>query len=221
MRYPRGLKVRQLQRIEVKLSINEYAKEFGMPIATIHAKLRAKELDYNIENGFVYINVASNQIPKPKTSSNTLIAFYQKENHQLKSRIQMLEEKIDRLISDKESMLREERERIEHLYQSKDEQLKTVLELINTKLQLAQPITQQPSYHETFEDLNDVEVTSNHSERISLRKYLKNMGLDSEERRKIKRRFASAFGSDTRIFQKQGEFFLDFSKHDYSDLLEL
>ena len=37
----------------------------------------------------------------------------------------------------------------------------------------------------------------------------------------IKRRFAEAYGSDIRILQYQGEFYLDLSKFDYSDLLKV
>jgi len=219
----------------MRLTIEEYAKRFELPIAAVHSKLRAKELEYTIENGIVYILLSHTAQPKQKTSVGTIIALYQKENQQLKTRIEELELKIDRLISDKEQMLREERNRIEHLYQSKDEQLKTVLELINTKLQLSQPTPIMPvsetgleSVDADLDEENDASLEqekvpeqSSYPHRISLRRYLKNIGLEAPQKRMIKRRFAAAYGSDIRVLQHNGEFYLDLSKFDYSDLLKI
>ena len=214
----------------MRLSIDEYATQFEVPIATVHTKLRNRELNYTIDNGLVYIIVSSEPETKQKTSVATIIALYQKENQELKEKITDLEQKVDRLIDDKEQMLREERSRIEHLYQSKDEQLKIVLELINTKLQLSQPIvenvTVQPVKSDDGELIDTdeavpVEVPHSNPHKIALRKYLKNIGLDTMEKRIIKRRFAGAYGSDIRILQHNGEFYLDLSKFDYSDLLKV
>jgi len=213
----------------MRLSIDEYAKRFELPIATVHAKLRNKEVNYTIDNGIVYIIVTSEPEQRQKTSAGTIIALYQKENQQLKEKIQHLEAKVDRLIDDKEQMLRDERSRIEHLYQSKDEQLKSVLELINTKLQLSQPHETQ---HHSEEIETEVEphtpdlstpqtADSSDPHKIALRKYLKNIGLEAEQRRIIKRRFAGAYGSDIRVLQHRGEFYLDLAKFDYSDLLKV
>ena len=49
---------------------------------------------------------------------------------------------------------------------------------------------------------------------------LKSLELNAKNRKTIKKRFTKAFGSDVRIIQQNGEFFLDFSKYDYSDLLQ-
>ncbi len=217
----------------MRLSIDEYANRFELPIATIHTQLRNRELDYSIDNGVVYILLSSTPEPKQKTSVGTIIALYQKENQHLKDRVDELESKIDRLIDDKEKMLREERSRIEHLYQSKDEQLKTVLELMNTRLQLSQPVTAAPitesvssvdvaiEEDETPIEQKSSEHTNLDPHKVSLRRYLKNIGLEALEKRLIKRRFAGAYGSDIRILQQDGEFYLDLSKFDYSDLLKV
>ena len=217
----------------MRLSIDEYADRFDLPVATIHTKLRSKELNYTIDQGIVYILLSSTPEQKQKTSVGTIIALYQKENQHLKDKIDELENKVDRLINDKEQMLREERSRIEHLYQSKDEQLKTVLELMNTKLQLSQPRpieSSQPissvetDLDEEFEvpiAVKEPEVEPHNPHKISLRQYLKNIGLEAMEKRLIKRRFAGAYGSDIRILQHDGEFYLDLSKFDYSDLLKI
>ncbi|MEN8146488.1 MAG: hypothetical protein ABFR02_02585 [Campylobacterota bacterium] len=213
----------------MRLSIDEYANHFELPVATVHTKLRNRELDYSIDNGVVYILLSSTPEPKQKTSVGTIIALYQKENQHLKDRVEELETKIDRLIDDKEQMLRDERSRIEHLYQSKDEQLKAVLELINTKLQLSQPrviesAEEISSVDADLEEDNEIPAESSEqaeSHKVSLRKYLKNIGLEAHEKRIIKRRFAGAYGSDIRILQQDGGFYLDLAKFDYSDLLKI
>lgn len=194
----------------MRLSIDEYAQRFNMPIATVHAKLRNKELDYSIEEGLISILLSS--APEPQESNRseeTTLALYQKENQQLKEKIEHLESKVDQLINDKEQMLRDERSRIEQLYQSKDEQLKMVLELIHTKIQLPQLESIDEEDQEEIQDM----------QKISLRKYLKNIGMETEHKRIVKRRFATAYGSDTRVLQYGGEFYLDLAKFDYSDLL--
>ena len=40
-------------------------------------------------------------------------------------------------------------------------------------------------------------------------------------RKTIKRRFSEAFGADSRILLKNGLFYLDLNRYDYSDLLKL
>ena len=212
------------QRTPMRLSIEEYASRFDLPIVTVHDKLRKKELDYSIDEGIVRILLSSTPEPQvTKSSSETLIALYQQENTQLKEKIQNLENKVDKLIDDKEQMLRDERSRIEQVYQNKDEQLKSVLELINTKLKLSQPATISTTLSdEEAIDADPIikESPINLDQRISLRKYLKNIGLEAQHKRIVKRRFADAYGSDIRILQDRGEFFLDLSKFDYSDLLK-
>ena len=216
----------------MRLSIDEYADRFGLPVATIHTKLRSRELDYTIDGGMVYILLSTAPEPKQKASVGTIISLYQKENQHLKAKVEELEGKIDKLINDKEQMLREERSRIEHLYQSKDEQLKAVLELINTKLQLSQPVPIAPQEAmQSVEVELDTEVepstptnptqASHNPHKISLRHYLKNIGMEAQQKRMVKRRFAGAYGSDIRVLQHSGEFYLDLSKFDYSDLLKV
>jgi len=211
----------------MRLSIDEYASRFNLPISTVHTQLRNKELEYTIDNGMVYIMLRSITPQSTKSSAQTIINLYQQENQELKEKLSELELKIDKLINDKEQMLRDERSRIENLYQSKDEQLKSVLELIHTKLQLTQVAPPQQQTHLSENEVEELlEVDSSETEtinslqKISLRQYLKNIGLEPQERRLIKRRFAGAYGSDVRILQHNGEFFLDLAKFDYSDLIK-
>ncbi len=223
--------------IDVKLTIDEYAARFKMSKEMIHSRVRAKRLEYTIEGGVTYIILkeprpAAQHTPnssapsptqvRPKTTVGTIIALYQKENQQLKTRMKELETKIDRLIDDKEQMLRDERDRIEKIYTSRDEQLKTFLELVNTKLLLTSPSTDN-TVHDVDVDPKEnihLEASWQNSNFIELRKYLKQLELDPSQKKQIKKRFANGYGHDVRVIQQNGEFFLDFSKYDYSDLLK-
>ena len=57
------------------------------------------------------------------------------------------------------------------------------------------------------------------SERVELFSYLETRHYSASERKTVKKRFARAYGNDVRVIQQNGEFILDFSKYDYSDLL--
>lgn len=222
----------------MRFSIDEYAKTFKMSKEMIHNKIRTKRLNYIIEGGVTYIIVPrssldeekrkelSKETPNPapstpvaqsqKTTVGMIISLYQKENHHLKLKIKELETKIDSLVHDKEQMLIAERQRLVDIYTAKDEQLKNILEVINTKLLL--------SHAQGVHDV-DITATAPHppsplaSGVIELKRYLKFIGIDSDQRKRIRRHFEAAFGSDVRIIQKEGEFYVDLSKYDYTDLL--
>jgi hypothetical protein len=226
----------------MRLTVDEYAKHFKMSKEMINSKLRAKKLNYIIENGITYIivtrsslepekretihkekkeqqaqkkaqNQAANVPAKPKTTVSMVISLYQKENQQLKQKISQLEEKIDRLIDDKEQMLRDEMGRIEQVYSKKDEQLKNILELINTKLTLEKE-------NATIHDVEAIAQQPKQQNRlIELKEYLKNLEIESAQRKVIKKRFLSAYGSDIRVIKQNGKIYLNLSKYDYSDLL--
>lgn len=223
----------------MRFSIDEYAKTFKMSKEMIHNKIRTKRLNYIIEGGITYIIVPRSSLndekhkelldePKKapslsvaaphtqKTTVGMIIALYQKENQHLKTKIKELETKIDSLVNDKEQMLIAERQRLVDIYTAKDEQLKNILDVINTKLLLSND-----------QKVHDVDITAPlpHTPSslangvVELKRYLKFIGIDSEGRKKVKRRFESSFGSDVRIIQKEGEFYVDLSKYDYTDLL--
>ncbi|MEA2112331.1 MAG: hypothetical protein U9P71_09840 [Campylobacterota bacterium] len=224
----------------MRLTVDDYSKHFKMSKEMVHSKLKNRRLNYIIEEGITYIIVPRSSLEsdkrrelhdekkakqsqkqkvdtteKPKTTVGTIIALYQRENQHLKNRIKELESKIDKLIDDKEQMLIGERDRIEQIYSNKDEQLKNILNLVNTKLMLSQ--------NNTIHDV-DVDIDSkgdiSQDGFVELKKYLKSLDLNSNERKVIKKRFAAAYGNDSRVVQQNGEFYLDFNRFDYSDLLQ-
>ncbi len=215
----------------MKLTVDAYSQKFKMSKEMIKSKIKAKRLSYIVDNEIIYIVVPdevkeikqetkevekapAKAIVKQKTTVATVIALYQKENLQLKEKISQLEEKIDKLIDDKEQMLRDEMQKIEQVYSAKDDQLKTILELVNKKMTLDNNAT-----------IHEIETISpsKKEEKISLielKDYLKTLDLKSYQRKIIKKRFLAVHDSDIRIIQQNGKLFLDFSTYDYSDLLE-
>ncbi len=218
----------------MRLTLDEYSQYFKMSKEMINSKLRAKKLNYIIENGVTYIIVtkhsvdakkstqineekkraAQKSVQKPKTTVSMVLSLYQKENQQLKEKIIQLEEKIDKLIDDKEQMLRDEMNKIEKVYNAKDEQLKSVLELINAQL----TAQKEQTIHEV-ETLEN-KVTHKEEKIVELKSYLKSLDITAQEKKIIKKRFLEAYSKDVRIIKRNDRLYLDFSKYDYSDLLE-
>ncbi len=233
----------------MRLTLEEYSKHFKMSKEMIHSKLKNKKLNYIIENGTTYIIVprsslnsdkhqkiqkeqqmqkqdagtAEKTISKPKTTVAMVIALYQKENQQLKEKIAHLESKIDKLIDDKEQMLRDEMSKIEQVYAKKDEQLKNILELLNTQL-ITQKTHNSTTEHEVEpierQDIEKETEDKKEDEIVELKTYLKTLDLEPYQRKIIKKRFLAVYDKDIRIIKKNGKLYLNFSKYDYSDLLE-
>ncbi|MHC3995428.1 hypothetical protein ACXWTF_11420 [Thiomicrolovo sp. ZZH C-3] len=209
----------------MQITIDEYAHRFKMSKEMIRAKLRAGRLPHTVIDGTTYITVEAPSASAPKqgtpqrTTAGAVIMMYQKENAELKRKIEELEAKIDRLIGDKEQMLREERDRIEGIYVSRDEQLKSFLELVNAKL--VQEGLKLASHAEATDTapFTDAAAARTLPEQIELFRYLEAKHFSSSEIKTVKKRFAKAYGNDIRVIQQNGEFILDFSKYDYSDLL--
>lgn len=226
----------------MQITIDEYAARYKMSKEMIRAKLRAGRLPYTEAGGMTYITVedapiqeeAVEQKPhvRQHSTAGAIIMMYQKENNQLKQKITELEAKIDGLISDKEQMLREERDRIETVYANRDEQLKSFLELVNAKLVQegfklgsAHPSeTMTPAVNATPGDTSSMvpeERAAAFSGRAELLQYLAAKHYTDAQIKTVKKRFAKAYGNDIRVNQQNGEFILDFSKYDYSDLLSV
>ena len=216
----------------MRLTIDEYSKNFKISKEMILSKLHKKQLHSIVENDITYIITETTKeksitpaVPVPKKRKTTVamvLSLYQKENKQLKEKILQLEEKIDKLIDDKEQMLRDEMNKIEQVYSTKDEQLKTILELVNRKLLVEQ--NSANTIHEVQsipsnknKDAKDIELVD---EVVELKDYLKKLELEPHQRKIIKKRFIAVYNSDIRVIKQNGKFYLNFSKYDYSDLLE-
>ena len=227
----------------MRFTIDEYSRQFKMSKEMINSKLRSKRLNYIIEDGTTYIIVTRSSLNQEKreeihkenlqkksqqsssdvattqkTTVGMILSLYQRENEQLKQKIKKLEDKIDSLINDKEQMLRDERDRIEQLYSTKDEQLKNILELINKKFLLEQ---KKETVHEvSVSEFDSINATfHDDSSIVELKHYLRSLDLESYQRKIIKKRFLDARDNDIRVIEQNGKIYLDFDRYDYTDLL--
>ena len=214
----------------MKLTLDAYSKKFKMSKEMINSRIKAKKINSIIEDGVTYIIVANTlneditskqttkSTPTKRTNNRTTVAtvlsLYKKENLFLKNKITQLEEKIDKLIDDKEQMLRDERDKIEELYSKKDEQLKNILELVNAKMQIE---AKTNTIHEI--QLHKNSETTDES-LVELKSHLKSLGINTHQRKLIKKRFLNVYDSDSRVIHKHGKLYLDFAKYDYGDLLQ-
>lgn len=220
----------------MKLSVDEYCRHFKISKEVLYSKIRAKKLDTVIEDSMVYIVLSGSEVDlvakekttsaiqivqpqKPKTTVATVLSLYQKENKFLKDKIVQLEAKIDKLIDDKEQLLRDEIEKIERIYSSRDMQLKNILELIDKKMKFE---PQEATIHEIESFSIDKEKQDIYAQAdgvMELKEYLKSLNIKSSQKKIIKKRFLDAYDNDIRVIHKEGKLYLDFSRYDYSDLL--
>ena len=224
----------------MRFTIEEYSNAYSISPEMVHSRLRRNRLNYIIENDTTYIVVPKYQVPEQVTQNSdqeelqnsapkpakrttvaTVIGLYQKENHYLKLKIKELEAKVDKLVNDKEQLLKDESRRIEKVYQDKDTQLKAILELVNTKLLNDSNIA--PVINEQIENIDIIEQKPEKKSKkpVELKQYLRSLEIKAPQRKQIKRRFAKAYGADSRVILNNGLFYLDFERYDYSDLLKL
>lgn len=216
----------------MKLTIDQYCQKFKISKEVVHTRLRDKKLSFVSEDSTIYILIPDTPLAptKPATPTTattqmtstqqkptvaTVLALLQKENRFLKDKILALESKIEKLIDDKEQLLRDEKNRLENFYNTKDEQLKNILELVNKKLDYEQEFARPASGHNYIDEATLVEPTP----LIELKEYLRSLDLRPHEKKIIKKRFLAVYDSDIRIIRQHNKLYLNISKYDYGDLL--
>lgn len=220
----------------MKLTIDQYCQKFKISKEVVHARLRDKKLSFVSEDSAIYIllpdtplapvkptppttvaapDAAQITLAQQKPTVATVLALMQKENRFLKDKILALESKIEKLVDDKEQLLRDEKNRLENFYNTKDEQLRNILELVNKKLDYEQEFARPTSTHNYIDEATLVEPNT----LIELKEYLRSLDLRPHEKKIIKKRFLAVYDSDIRIIRQHNKLYLNISKYDYGDLL--
>ena len=208
------------------MSVNDAAEHFGVSKEAIHNRIRRGSLQSIIEEGvkLVVIDSTSPKRVSPRmTASNSQLSddkYYkllEDQNAKLQSRVDVLEGETRSLRDQKESMLIEERIKIENIYKEKDEQLKNILATISSKFMLSTPEQSVKEEHVEAE-IEILEQAPQKSKLISLKKYLKENNISEKKSKKIKERVKKMANSDERIVTIGTKYYLDLGKHDYSDL---
>ena len=203
-----------------KLTVQDAALKLGISKEAIHNRIRRGSLESVVEDDVKFVIIDEKTIvTKKRTTTNRqalnandkrYYKLLEEQNEELKSKVNTLEDETRSLRDQKEQMLIDERKKIEQIHNDKDEQLKSILSSFSSKL-LEAP---QEIVEAEIEDNN--ESTKNNL--ISLRKYIKNRGFSDKKAKKIKDKFKKHAKTDSRIIIIGKKYYIDLTKHDYSDL---
>ncbi len=197
-----------------KMTVAEAAAHFNVSKEAIHNRIRRGSIDCIIENGVKYV-VTGNEEPSKAKGESRYYDYIEEENARLKKRIDTLELETSKLRDQREQMLIEERQKIETIYKERDEQLKSVLQVVASKF-----LTNM-NVDTVIDDAVTAEVLeAEHIDLISLKDFLKLKNYKSKKREKLKKRFKQVAQEDSRIIVKKKKLYLDPQKYDYSDLLK-
>ncbi|WP_345993001.1 DNA-binding protein [Sulfurimonas sp. HSL-1716] len=194
-----------------KLTIQEAADHFKVSKEAVHNRIRRGTLASIVEHGVKYVIVDDvKKDVKTSAGDDKYYAFLEEQNKTLQEKVERLERNNSSLRDQKEQMLIEERIKIENIYKEKDEQLKSILQTISTKF-LAQSMPN---------DISSVEIIDVSDEgEISLKKYLKSLGLKQKRQEKVIARFKKLASKDDRIIIKENKLFVNPKKYGYSDII--
>lgn len=199
-----------------KLTVQEAADHYKVSKEAIHNRIRRGSLATLTEQGIKYViidePVSQNKQPK---NDDRYHSFLEEQNKLLQEKVDRLEKDNSSLRDQKEQMLIEERIKIENIYKEKDEQLKNILQTISARF-LTQNFTAST---DDREHSSIVEVIDVEEEDISLKKYLKFLGLKSKKIEKTMERFKILAKRDKRILVKDGKLFIQPKRYSYKDLI--
>jgi valyl-tRNA synthetase len=199
-----------------KMTVAEAAVHFNVSKEAIHNRIRRGSIDCIIENGVKYV-VAGEAEPIKSGTDSRYYEYIEKENERLKNRVEKLEDETRGLRDQREQMLIQERQKIETIYKERDEQLKSVLQVVATKFLANMNVDHMIEDAVTAEV---VEVEDDDTKVVSLKDFLKLKDYKEKKKERIKKRFKKAAKKDSRIIVKKGKYHLNIEKYDYKDLLK-
>ena len=201
-----------------KMTVAEAAQHFNVSKEAIHNRIRRGTLDCVIENGVKYVAVGE-QRAAANSHDSRYYDYIEKENEALKARIAALEGETKTLREQREQMLIDERDKIEQIYKERDEQLRSVLQVVASKF------LTQATMESVIEEAVAAEVIeekpSEEESLVSLKDFLKLKRYKNKQKEKIKARFKKNAGGDSRIITRDGKLYLDPQRFDYRDLLKV
>jgi DNA-binding transcriptional regulator PaaX len=216
-----------------KMDIAQAADFFGVSKEAIHNRIRRGSLESVVENGVKMVLVDNTQEVKTtrkkltKTTDDRYYKLLEQHNAKLQEKVERLEDETRLLRDQKEQMLIAERQKIEAIYQEKDEQLKNFFATLSSQFMIQPPQEETLIEEEvlTVEESVDAEIEEEKEQSvshhvISLKKYLKKQNFSEKKRDKLLKRFKKLAKKDERVIQVGSKLYIDPSKFDYSDLME-
>jgi hypothetical protein len=207
-----------------KMTIADAAEYFKVSKEAIHNRIRRGSLNCIVEKGvkYVAIEAAKNNAQTNVVSDNRYTQYIEEENVRLRDKVDVLEKETTRLRDQREQMLIDERVKVEQIYKERDAQLRSVLHVVATKF-LSHVNTDTVMQEGMMVDAINADIVDSEIEEwISLKSFLKLKRVKDKEKKQIKRGFETALkNGDERLIARGDKIFLNPSKHDYSDLLEV
>jgi len=213
-----------------KMTVTEAASHFSVSKEAIHNRVRRGSLNSVIENGIKYVILpgAKAAVAATPAVDTRYYDYIEKENERLKGKVDSLETETSRLRHQREQMLIDDRENIERIYKERDEQLKSILQVVASKFLgriQAENVIEEAVTAEVLETPEQEEEQiqikpKKETELISLKAFMKLKLYRKKKRQKLTKRFAKKAKKDVRILLKKGTIFLNPQQFDYSDLLK-
>lgn len=208
-----------------KMSVADAAEFFGVSKEAIHNRIRRGSLTCEVIDGQKYVDIDAKSTPANKTKKShqrktsnidsKYNEFLEEQNSMLQKKVEKLENETRTLRDQKEQMLIDEREKIESIYKEKDEQLKSVINMISSNLMLDKKPEISESVDAEIEtlEIDEVNVEENWS---SLNKFLKTKGYKKNKRKKIHKEFLKrAKKGDKSILEEDDKCYIDLNRFTY------
>ncbi len=210
----------------MELSVNDAAEFFGVSKEAIHNRIRRGSLEVVVSNGVKMVVVDEREVKQ--TPSNTKLSrpkmpphderYYrllEEQNAQLQKRVERLEDETRSLRDQKEQLLIAEKQKIEAIYKEKDEQLKNILSTLSQQFMHSLA----PTAKEEVAIDAEIEQSTQVSNIVSLKKFLKSLKLTDKESKQLKNEVKKIATTDKRFVLLGEKIYLDTLRYDYSDLL--
>lgn len=213
-----------------KMNVTDAAEHFGVSKEAIHNRIRRGSLESVVQEGVKLVIIdtkakaslaRTNKMQTDKTAAaldNKYYKFIEEQNSTLQAKVEKLEDETKNLRDQKENMLIQERIKIEEIYLQKDEQLKTILNSLSSKFMLNTPV-EETQIEEHVEAEIEIIKSTQESELISLKKYLKESSLKKKKKKKIRDRVKKVAKKDNRVVVVGKKYYINLGKYDYSDLI--
>ncbi|NLC28448.1 MAG: helix-turn-helix domain-containing protein [Campylobacteraceae bacterium] len=200
-----------------EMTVAEASEILGITKEAIYNRIRRGTLNSTTKNGIKYVTITNpnkteTSITNSLVQDDRYIKLLESELSEQKVKNQKLEADKERLIDEKEALLRESKSEIERIYKDRDKQLNTILALFSRPALTSTTPKAANSSFETidadFEELSPYEkemISSTDSKQwINLHLHLKRKGTSSKKQRKIINAIASKIGVSLDVKEENG-----------------
>lgn len=206
-----------------KLSVVEAAEVLGVSKEAIYNRIRRNTLESVTENGLKYVLLDKDEQkeaaakpprkPRQKQAINDerYIELLLEQIEELKKANKKLQEDKERLIGEKEELLRGSKDEVEKIYKDRDKQLKHILTII-TKPLLTYMRSRNDAIDAEFEDLTPYErelvINKDVQKWINVEEYMEEKGYSNKKKKSINAQLVAQVGFNKSLKEENGVLFI-------------